>query len=101
MKTYDQLSEDEKTRAIEASTNRLLSAICEGVLRFNDELNGDDLQARIDGAFAKAEKMRTPWFASAYVMEAARDEIEGMARFDAEDALYPEPHERIINGVAS
>jgi hypothetical protein len=73
--------------------------ILEG-LRFNDALNGDDLQARIDKAIQTAEDNRTPWFAGECVLETCREEIEGMARCTAEDALYPEAGEYTIRGIA-
>jgi hypothetical protein len=101
MKTFDQLTDNEKAKAIDAAVSRLLEGICEGVLRFSDEKNGDDLQARIDAAFERAEKLRTPWFAADYIMDAAGDEIREMAQCDAEDSVYSEPGERIVRGVAS
>jgi hypothetical protein len=96
MRTYDELTEAEKTKAAEKATDRLLGLIVEGAVRFNDELNGDGLQARIDAAMVEANDMQTPWFAGEYVMEAAGEEIKSMARMDAEDALYPAPDERVI-----
>jgi hypothetical protein len=99
MKTFDQLDSAEQEAAVRAATNSLLTAIVEGAIRFSDEKNGDDLQARIDAAQAKAEEMRTPWFAHEYVMDTCREEVEGMARADAEEALYSEPGERVIAGI--
>lgn len=98
MKTFEQLDSTQQEKAIQKCTVRLLEAILEGGIRFNDQLNQDDLQARIDRAMAQAEKMKTPWFASEYVMETCKDEIEGMARCDAEDALYSEG-ENVIAGI--
>lgn len=95
MRTFDQLTADEQTRAVKRETDDLLTAILEGAIRFNDQLNGDDLQARIDKAIAKADAMRTPWFAGEYVMDLAGDEIEGMARARAEDAKYRGPEDMI------
>lgn len=69
--------------------------IIERGVRFNDALNGDDLQARIDAAALKADEMQTPWFVADYMHddETVRESIEGMARCDAEDALYAEPND--------
>jgi hypothetical protein len=100
MKTWEQLSPDEKLRATAKATGSLLEAILEGTFRFNDELNKDDLQARIDGAITEAEKLHTPWFAGEIIMERAGEEIESMAICDAKDALYPEPCELVLEGIA-
>lgn len=99
MKTYSELSADQQKRALEKCIEELLNAICDGAMRFNDELNQDDLQARIDKAITKANAMHTPWFASSYIMDLCREDIEGMALTDAEDAIYAEKNERIIYGV--
>lgn len=96
MRTYDELTSEEQSAATDKATDELLQAIVEGAVRFNDEANGDDLQARIDKAFAEAEAMQTPWFAGEYVMDAAGDELRSMAQAGAEDALYPDKDERII-----
>jgi len=96
MRTFEQLTKEERKQALDKAITDLLTAICEGVVRFNDELNRDDLQARIDAAFAKAERMRTPWFSHEYIMDTCRDEIEGMARCDAEDSLYLDKGERAV-----
>ena len=97
MRTYEQLTPAEQDEAVNIAASELLEGILEGAIRFNDALNADDLQARIDTACARAEEMRTPWFAHEYIMDTCRDEIMGMAQCDAEDALYPEPGERMIH----
>ena len=99
MKTYEQLSAKEQGKAREKALTILLERICDDSLRFNDQENGDDLQARIDTAFSKAEKMRTPWFVHEYVMDTCRTELEGMALCDAEDTLYAEPDENVLHGI--
>ena len=100
MKTYAELSAAEQTKARNACLDRLLKCIVEG-LRFNDALNGDDLQARIDLAVSKAESMQTPWFAGEYILDTCREDLEAMAICNAEDALYPSINETIISGIAS
>jgi len=50
MKTYEQLTQDEQEKARAIALTELLEAIVSGVVRFNDGLNEDNLQARIDGA---------------------------------------------------
>lgn len=100
MKSFGQLTEKQQGKALEVALNELLDAVCAGAIRFDDGLNSDDLQARIDAAIAKAEEMQTPWFAGEYVMDTCREDLESMARADAEDALYPESKERTIANVA-
>ena len=90
MKTYNQLTEEQRKKAIQRAATLVLTDIIENGLRFNDELNGDNLQARIDKAFEKAEAMRTPWFAHEYVLDTCREDIESLANPIAKDALYSE-----------
>jgi len=101
MKTFEQLSETEKARAFEKCLCLLLRQVTTGAIRFNDTLNGDDLQARIDAATVRAEAMRTPWFAHEYILDTCREELESIARCDAADALYAAPSEFIMTGVAA
>lgn len=96
MRIYTELSESEQTQAREQCLTDLLTDITSGGIRFNDELNNDDLQARIDKAGEKAESMRTPWFWSEYIMDTCREELERTALCTAEDSLYPSPDESII-----
>lgn len=90
MKQFEQLTDEQKKAAVDKCATRLLEAILDGAIRFNDRLNHDNLQRRIDAACKKADKMRTPWFAHEYIMDTCRDEIMGMAQCDAEDVLYSE-----------
>ena len=101
MKSFEQLSDEQQAKAVERCLTELLTAVLEGGMRFSDEHNGDDLQARIDAAIARADDMRTPWFAHEYILDTCRTELEGMARSEAEDALYAEPHERVIDGISA
>lgn len=101
MKTYDQLCETEKQRAYDKVNNQLVEDIVSGQMRFNDKLNHDDLQKRIDKAIAKAEKMQTPWFAAEYLFDdpIVTELIDAMVRAQVEEALYPEPNEYVIDGI--
>ena len=99
MKTFRDLTADQRTKAIQKCTTELLEAICEGAIRFNDELDRDDLQKRIDKAWDKMNRLHTPWFIGEAIMETCGEDLEGMARSDAEDALYSEPAERVIRGI--
>lgn len=96
VRTFEQLNEAEQEKAVDLAYNTFLSLVVRGAIRFSDEKNGDDIQARIDAAFAKAEAMRTPWFTTEYVHEAAGDDLRGFAQCDAEDALYVNPETRVV-----
>ncbi len=99
MKTYIELTEAEQANAHGQATHQLLESILEGSIRFNDGMNGDNLQACIDAACAKAERMQTPWFAGEYIMDSCGDDIKAMSLCDAEDSLYAEPSEHVIHGI--
>ena len=100
MKRYADLSDEQKKKALEKATSQLLDAIMLGSDRFNDELNQDDLQARIDVAIALAEANRTPWFAAEYIMDTCKEDIHDMAQVIAENALYTDQNENVIGGIA-
>lgn len=53
MKTFEELTDKEKEKAINHYTNELLTVIVQGGVRFNDELNEDALQA------SEGETMKT------------------------------------------
>ena len=65
-------------------------------MEINYQETTKDLQTRIDEASREADAMSTPWFTGEYIMDTCKDEIAAMATCDAEDALYPDPGERII-----
>lgn len=102
MKTYNELSEQERGRAEDKTLINLLEAVTVGAIRFQDE----HLQEAIDDAISKANDMQTPWFAHEYVIDATYNEhgetiavvdiLKGMAMYDAENALYPERGELVI-----
>jgi hypothetical protein len=100
MKTFEQLTPEQQTKAVQQCLTNLLTGIAEGAIRFDDSKNADDLQARIDKACARAEQMQTPWFAHEYVLDTCREDLESIARAEAEDAQYSEPTEHVIGGVA-
>lgn len=99
MKTFDELTAQEQKNAINRCIEHFLHGLIEGAIVFNDELNNNDFQERVDRAIKKANDMQTPWFAGEYVMDDCREEIEGFARTRAEDALYSEPNENVICGI--
>jgi len=89
-RTFEQLTEAEKAKAVEIALTDLVGAVIEGSIRFNDTLDADDLQGRIDAAMGQADARQTPWFAAEYL----RDDdyvwttLTGMAQVSAEDAEY-------------
>ena len=54
MKKYNELTEYEKKAALDKILSDDLELILSGVIRFNDGLNDDGLQRRIDAAIAEA-----------------------------------------------
>lgn len=96
MKTYTQLSDQEQNHAEKIALGNLINNVLEGAIRFNDKLNKNNLQANIDAACEKADKMQTPWFANEYILDTCREELESIAQCEAEDAFYPEAFENII-----
>lgn len=99
MKTFSELTPEQQKAAVEKCTNNLLKEITEGTVRFDDKRNKNKLQKKIDAAWKKAEAMQTPWFAHEYIMDAIGDDIRGMATATAQDALYSEPDEHVIDGI--
>jgi hypothetical protein len=89
MRTYQDLTEEEQTRAREKALNDNLTAITEGIYPLG-------MEKRIEAAGKKANAMQTPWFWTEYIMDTCKDDLETMSLRDAEEALYPEPGERII-----
>ena len=99
MKTFEQLTAEQQEKALDRAVGSLLEIIIGGQMRFNDSANNDNLQERIDAACAKAENMRTPWFAHEYIMDTCSEDIRSLAQCDAEDAIYLERGENAISGI--
>ncbi len=98
MKNYTQLTEEEQQAAIEKCVKNIWLEIVEMGRQFNE--TNPDLQARIDKAVEKAEQMQTPWFCFSYVMDTCSDDFYQMAEEEAKNALYSEPGEYVIAGIA-
>ena len=95
MKTFNELTVEQKQAAIKHETDSFLKAIIEGAIKFE----GGDIQARIDAAWKAAEARQTPWFVGEYIMDTCRADIELMATDSAEETLYTEPGEHVIRGI--
>lgn len=91
MRTYQELSAEERERAVDKAASNLLEAILEGAVVFDGSL-----QDKIDEAYRQANEMHTPWFAHKYIMDTCRDEIMSMAQVDAENSLYARYDEAVI-----
>jgi len=96
MLTYNQLNQEQKEKAFSYALGLMLQDISCGAIRFNDELNGNNLQERIDSALEKAEKMKTPWFSGEFIYESCKEEIDSMVIVQVEESLYAEEHENVI-----
>lgn len=96
MRTWNQLNSDEQQRAVNKALRTLITDITRGVIRFNDQLNNDNLQSKIDIAIKNATDNQTPWFAEEFVYEAVGDELKPIANCNAEYSFYPSPNEQII-----
>jgi hypothetical protein len=99
MKTFEQLTDEQKAKAVAWHEQKVLEAVVEGSLRFNDEMNHDDLQKRIDAAWAEVERLHTPWFAGEAIWETCSEELNGIASANAERSLYSEPDEFVVDGI--
>ena len=98
MKKFDELTENQKNQVINNELGFLLEAIVTGVIRFNDEYNQNDLQARIDKAITKANEMETPWFAHEYIMDTCEKELKEIAIALLQNCLFAEKNEpRVIH----
>ena len=91
MKAWQQLNEAQQKWALEQAMMGLLRAIVEDGVRFDDHhSNNSELQAKIDAAWDKCERMQTPWFWDDYIMDTCRVELESMARASAQLSVYVE-----------
>jgi len=97
MKTYEQLSPEQREIATNNQITKILESILEGSLRFDDDVNGDTLQADIDAAIQEVEDCQTPWFAGECILENEETAkiLREMAYSQAQNCIYAEPHESI------
>jgi hypothetical protein len=100
MKKFVDLTTEQQETAVSMALAEVLRDVVSGAIRFADELNGDDIQRRIDKALAEADRLQTPWFAGEVVMEdsAVAAVLRGLAQADAEDedTYYLEQGERAV-----
>ena len=119
MKDWSQLTADEKARARKQVRSKLLIDIAYGRVRFNDEANGDGLQAAIDRCRGKRqamtlgrlERIEKALSKARYDPGEGHDKepdglwpvmetIESMVTARVEEAWYPEGGDILLKGVA-
>jgi len=112
MKHYKDLTDAQKTAAIEKCLNQVIQSSIEIGLEFFPE----ELQEMAEAAVLKAEAMQTPWFTHEYLLDVPeiKEWYKAMAQLDAEEAIYPKPGEwavylpndvwkasrRVLHGIA-
>ena len=99
MKTYKQLTKDQKTKAVSKCTVAIIKFITEQP-EHSISFAFPDLETRIKEAFEKADVNHTPWFFSEFIMETCGKEIYAIALYDAKQCLYSESNERVIANIA-
>lgn len=95
MKQFSQLSPLQQEGAVQIVLKRLLEAITERGLRFNDASNGNRLQERIEGARRAAERMQAPQLWAGLILETCGEDLRELARESASTAVFVE-NETII-----
>lgn len=89
---FDELDTAQKEKVLAISTNECLAAIVDGHVVFEGKVQRD-----VDAAMKYAtDVMRTPWFASEYVMEKIGDEVKKLGMEWASTCLYAPPGAQII-----
>jgi len=88
MKKFADLTPPQQEGAVQITLKRLVHAITEGGLRFNDAANGNHLQDRIDRAREEADRVQDPTLWARLVLERCKEDLTGIARRSAEDAVF-------------
>lgn len=87
--TWADLTEAQREAAVTHELNAVLRGTCEGYITWGES------QPLFDAAFAKADAMQTPWFASEYVMEACGDLLRQVALSQAQNCFYVPPYTEV------
>jgi hypothetical protein len=88
LKKFCELTPHQRERAVEEALRRILLAVTDGGLRFNDLANANDLQARIDAARVRSEQHEQDFTTA--VLLTCSGELGALARMSARDAIYTE-----------
>lgn len=96
-KTFDQLTDDEKSKAITKQCNLILKDIVSfypdgWYLISNDE----NFKLKLDKAWNESNEMKTVWFFHEYVWESCKTEIETLAVEELQNVLFKTEKEQII-----
>ena len=92
MKTYSQLTKEERAKAISQALEELTNATANGLITF-----GVKLQAKIDFAINTAIDNSMQWSKQEHILEVAKAELLAIAKGVAEDAKYKDNGEFLIN----
>lgn len=90
MKRYSELTQEQQRRAVRLAFDRLLDAVSNRGLRFNDIANGNRLQERIDACIEKAEREQLDHMIPEYVAAACMEDLVQLAEQTARNAVFVE-----------
>lgn len=96
MRTFNQLSLTEQDKAVQVCLSDLIESIVQGIVYFGD--SDEVLQANINLIIETCNRDQCPWFIPEMLRmcPVVNDALTGIARCDAEDALYPDAGERVV-----
>jgi len=85
MKTYDELTKEQKDAAVEKEALRILRFLAEGYPAPSLELReiANEVGAEMD-------RMQTPWFFGEVMWERAETHLKGIARYYVKDQVFAE-----------
>ena len=97
MKTFTELTPEQRLQAQHVAYTKLLKGICEGYISFK---GNDSIEPGIRAAERKCEEMKTPWFMSEYVHDYVGDLLWPLAEDDARACVYAERDDaEVVYGV--
>lgn len=95
MKTFDELTPEEKSLAIRSET----AIICEMLATGDMILPDPDAQTQVHTARMVARRRLTPQFAPQYIYNALKIYIDSMVASLVKSNLYSEPHEVVREDI--
>ena len=96
MKSYKELTEEEKKKAEVEVGREFLKAICE-----IPQLLPEELQPLAEKALIECEKKQTPWFYHEYLLDVPeiKEWFDAQLLYEMEEAIYVEQGESFYYGV--
>ena len=91
MKTWEQLTKEQKEVALKRQVDRTLENLCEYGAEWFPEI-----EEKFNAAVAEMKRMRTPWFLAEALFERAENEITELAMGNCEMYLYAEPSDPLV-----